>query len=63
MRVVVLEDPAGMQMFGVVAVLGVPETFEKLAQQAPTDVHLEVESHPITRSAMVGLTFGQSLVG
>ena len=58
-------------MFGVVAVLGVPETFEKLEQQAPVDVHLVVESQPITKSATVGflvigattVTFGQSTIG
>ena len=65
----VFEDPAGMQILGVVAVLAIPETYEKLAQQAPVDVHLVVESQPITKSATVGffvigatVTFGQLLV-
>ena len=53
MRAVVFEDPAGIQMFGVVAVLGVPETFEKLAQQAAVDEHLTDAEQPIVRSAMV----------
>jgi len=40
-------------------VLGVPETFEKLAQQAPADAHLVLAEQPIVRSA---ITCGQSAV-
>ena len=58
-------------MFGVMAGLWIPETFEKLAQQAPVDVHLLVAEQPIVRSATVGFfvmgataaAFGQSTIG
>ena len=48
-----LRDPGGMQMFGVAATLSVPETLEKLAQQAPAVEHFVVPSQPIVRSAIV----------
>jgi hypothetical protein len=42
-----------MQMNGVGTTLATPDVFEKLAQQAPAEVHLVLVVQPIVRSAMV----------